>query len=103
MNLAKQYLETVEQIKMLEELKESLRKQLIPLDGQSLDGYNVKVTTSISSRVESLKIIEDKSPSLFKALHEAGCVKKIEAQRLSIKPVEIKPTEAPHDPSQSDL
>jgi hypothetical protein len=55
------------------------------LDGESSDDYAVKVTESTQERVESLKVIKDKSESLFKALHEAGAIKQVKTTRLNIR------------------
>lgn len=70
---------------MLEEMKNCLREQLITANGQSTDTFMVKVTESTQERVESLKVIKDKSESLFKALHEAGAIKQVKTTRLNIK------------------
>lgn len=86
-NPAADYLAITAKIKALEEQKETLKVQLMALDGQEVDGYSVKVTTSHSDRVESLKAIEDKSPSLFRALHDAGCIKRVESHRVIVKPI----------------
>jgi hypothetical protein len=56
------------------------------LDGQSVDGYLIAVKESTSERIESLKAIKDKSPSLFQALHDAACIKQVVSTRVTVKP-----------------
>jgi hypothetical protein len=86
-NLPKQYLDLNTKIKELEELKDELKIQLMALDGQEVDGYTISVKESKSDRIESLKAIKDKSPSLFQALHDAGCVKEIISTRVNVKEI----------------
>jgi hypothetical protein len=87
MSLPKQYLELNKQIKELEEQKEALRLQLMALDGQEVDGFSIKVTESTQERIEALKAIKDKSPSLFQALHDAGCIKQVVSTRVNVKEI----------------
>lgn len=86
-SLPKQYLELNAKIKELEEAKEALRLQLMALDGQEVDGYAISVKESKSDRIESLKAIKDKSPSLFQALHDAGCIKEVVSTRVNVKEI----------------
>jgi len=86
--LLESYLETLATIKKAEEKKDELKLQIMSVyETVSSERYGVKVTKSVSDRVESLKAIEDKSPSLFKALHDAGCIKQVESVRLTVKPL----------------
>jgi hypothetical protein len=88
MNLDKlcaQYERISKRLELLKDMKECLRVQLMAADGQVTDSYSIKVTESTQERVESLKAIKDKSESLFKALHEAGCIKQVPITRLNIK------------------
>ena len=45
------------------------------------------ISESTSERLEGIKAIADKSPSLLEALHAAGCVKTVTSTRLTVKPV----------------
>jgi len=83
--LATQYKSINEQIKTLESKKDELKASLMTLDGEQGDLWKISVTEYKSDRVESLKAIKDKSPSLFKALHDAGSIKSITSTRLNIK------------------
>jgi uncharacterized protein YggE len=49
--------------------------------------YRVSVSESTSERLEGMKAIADKSPSLLQALHAAGCVKTVTSTRLTVKPL----------------
>jgi hypothetical protein len=84
------YLSTTTELKRLEAQKEELKLQILTAHhgGEESQGFQVRVSESTQDRVESLKAIEDKSPSLFKALHEAGCVKQVKAVRLTVKPID---------------
>lgn len=84
-SLPKRYLQLTARLKKLEDQKDLLKAQLMALDGQNVDGYAISIKESTSDRIESLKAIKDKSPSLFAALHDAGCVKQVLTTRLTVK------------------
>jgi predicted secreted protein len=79
------YLQAKQAVKDAEEHLDQLRLQVMAtVDAEPSD--RVKVTVSTSERVESLKAIADKSPSLLKALHEIGAIKEVKQTRLTVKP-----------------
>jgi hypothetical protein len=86
-NQCQRYLEVLKAIKTLEDEKDELRAQLMAVVDTPPDGWMIRVTESVSDRVESLKAIRDKSQSLFDALHAAGCVKEVVSTRLTVKEI----------------
>lgn len=87
-SLLEAYLASVEAAKAADEAKEELRLQVMALAGSETSSkYIVKVSESTSERLEGLKAIADKSPSLLAALHSAGCVKTVTSTRLTVKPL----------------
>lgn len=86
-NICRRYNRINRLIKRLEAEKAELRVQLMACDGETSQHYQVKVTESKADRVESLKAIRDKSESLFKALHEAGCIKEVVSTRVTVKEI----------------
>lgn len=86
-DLLQAYLDATSALKQAEEAKEALRVQVLACaPTEASERFTVKITESKSDRIESLKAILDKSPSLHKALHEAGCVKEVVSTRLTVKP-----------------
>jgi len=83
-NPAERYLDINAQIKALEAEKETLRDELMELVDAPPDGYSIKLVESSSDRLEGLKAIQDRSQSLFDALHMAGCIKKTISKRLTV-------------------
>jgi len=85
-DLLQAYLTACEALKAAEEAKDALRVQLMAeAPHNTSQAFTVKITESISERVESLKAIRDKSQSLFDALHAAGCVREVAQTRVSVK------------------
>ena len=71
-----------------EEAKDALRVELMAAAPHNTSArFVVKVSESTSERLEGMKHIADKSPSLLKALHEAGCVKTVTSTRLTVKEI----------------
>ena len=53
--------------------------------GIAPERYSIRVSESTSERIESLRVIRDKSPSLFEALHQAGAIKEVVSTRITVK------------------
>jgi hypothetical protein len=82
--IAARYLEVTEQLRALESEKDGLRLHLMA-NGSLATAYTVTVKESTSERIESLRVIRDKSPSLFEALHQAGAIKEVVSTRITVK------------------
>jgi hypothetical protein len=82
--VAARYLEVTEALRALESEKDELRVQLMAV-GSEATAYTVSVKESTSERIESLRAIRDKSPSLFEALHQAGAIKEVVSTRITVK------------------
>ena len=89
MNPAARYLEVTASLKALEDEKDELRAILMACADAPPEGFTVRVSESTADRVESLKAIGDKSPSLLAALHAAGCIKAVVSTRLTVKAVRV--------------
>ena len=83
-NPAQRYLDINAQIKALEAEKEALRDELMELVDAPPAGYSIKMVESSADRLEGLKAIQDRSQSLFDALHMAGCIKQVISKRLTV-------------------
>jgi len=74
--------------KQADEALETLRLQVMATaPHNTTDKFKVVIAESTSERLEGLKAIKDKSPSLFKALQSAGCIKNTVSTRLTVEPL----------------
>lgn len=85
--IAARYLEVTEALRVLESKKDELRVQVMGLAASGIEPerYSIRVSESKSDRIESLRVIRDKSPSLFEALHQAGAIKEVVSTRITVK------------------
>ena len=85
-DLLQAYLDATAALKAAEEAKDALRVQLMAeAPHNTSQAFTVKITESTSDRIESLKAIYDKSPSLHQALHDVGAIKQVVSTRVSVK------------------
>lgn len=86
--LLQAYLDAQDALKRAEEAKEELRVLILAeAPHNQSERFKVAISESTSERLEGIKAIADKSPSLLEALHAAGCVKTVTSTRLTVKPI----------------
>lgn len=87
-DLLREYNQCVAAEKAAKERKDELRDAILAGHEEFKSSlFLVSVTTSTSTRLESLKEIKNKSTKLYDALMTAGCIYESEAKRITVEEI----------------